>query len=215
MLHAIDVVLFDNDGVLVDTEPLFLRATQELLATVGVAIDAEIYRAISLVRGESVFGLAEERGLSPSEILALRARRDRRYAELIEEGVSVLPGVRETLVRLAGVRPAGIVTSSGRSHFEAIHRQSGLLRYFDLCLTEGDYERHKPHPDPYLTAARRFRVRPDRCLVIEDTERGLASALAAGMRCIAIPQPLSRKGEFEGAEHILDSMEELPALLEL
>lgn len=215
MLQAIDAVLFDNDGVLVDTEPLFLRATQELLATVGVELDAETYRAITLVRGESVFALTEERGLTKGEILALRTRRDRRYSELIEAGVSILPGVRETLGRLEGIRPAAVVTSSGRPHFEAIHRRTGLLRHFEFCLTDGDYERHKPHPDPYLEAARRFRVRPERCLVIEDTERGLAAARGAGMRCIAIPQPLSRDGAFEGAECVLSSMEELPAILGL
>ncbi len=215
MIRAFDVVLFDNDGVLVDTEPLFLRATQELLATVGVEVDAEVYRAISLVRGGSVFELAETRGLSAVEIRALRARRDERYSELIRAGVAVLPGVRSTLQRLHGVRPMAIVTSSGRGHFEDIHRQTDLVGHFEFVLAEGDYARHKPHPDPYLAAAARFGVAPERCLVIEDTQRGLAAAHAAGMRCIAIPQALSLGSDFTRAVRVLDSMEELAGLLEL
>ncbi|MBY0400396.1 HAD family phosphatase [Myxococcota bacterium] len=215
MLRGIDVVLFDNDGVLVDTEPLFLRATQELLATVGIELDGETYRRIVLDRGESVFVLAEARGISSDAIRALRQRRDARYAELIEAGVSVLSGVRETLAKLVGVRPAAIVTSSSRGHFDAIHRQTGLLRHFEFVLADGDYARQKPHPDPYLAAAKRFEVRPERCLVIEDTVRGLASARAAGMRCIAIPQALSRGGDFSGAEFVLGSMTELSAILGL
>jgi len=211
-LDELDAVLFDNDGVLVDTEPLFLRATEEILASVGVAVDAEVYRQVCLVRGASIFDLASERGHSTAEILALRARRDARYGDLIDEGVDVLPGVRSTLARLHRRRPLAIVTSSGRDHFAQIHRQTGLLDHFEFALTDGDYARHKPHPDPYLAAAARLGVRPERCLVLEDTERGLAAAVAAGMRCIAIPQPLSRTSDFARAEHVLESM---GALLEL
>ncbi len=209
MTDEFDVILFDNDGVLVDTEPLFLRATRELLATVDVAIDVDTYREICLVRGKSVFVLAERKGLSKSEILALRGRRDARYMQLIEEGVSVLNGVEETLASLHGTRPLAIVTSSGRPHFERIHQQTRLLGYFEFVLADGDYARHKPHPDPYLAAAARFGVDCERCLVIEDTERGLQSAHAAGMRCIAIPNELSKTGNFEKAERVLGSMEEL------
>ncbi|MEZ4331145.1 MAG: HAD family phosphatase [Myxococcota bacterium] len=215
MIDAFDVVLFDNDGVLVDTEPLFLRATQELLATVGVEVDAETYRAISLVRGASVFDLAAANGLGEGEIVALRTRRDARYAELIRAGVAVLPGVRTTLARLQGRRPMAIVTSSGRSHFDDIHVQTDLLRHFEFVLADGDYSRPKPHPDAYLAAARRFDVDPARCLVVEDTERGLASAHAAGMHCIVIPHALSRGSDFGRALRVLDSMEPLADLLGL
>ena len=215
MLDSFDVVLFDNDGVLVDTEPLFLRATQELLATVGVALEAEVYRQISLVRGESVFELAKERGLSTLEISKLRERRDARYAELIGAGVEVLPGVRSTLRRLDGIRPMAIVTSAERWDFEEVHSRTGLLGHFEFVLASGDYPRHKPHPDPYLVAAARFGVEPERCLVIEDTERGLAAAHAAGMACIAIPQALSRASDFSRAARVLESMEELADVLGL
>lgn len=208
-----DVILFDNDGILVDTEPLFLSATQELLATVGVELDIDVYHEICLVQGKTVFVLAEEKGLSAEEILELRARRDARYMELIEEGVSVLDGVQETLARIHGARPLAIVTSSGRAHFERIHAQTDLLRFFEFVLADGDYARHKPHPDPYLAAAKRFGVDCERCLVIEDTERGLEAAVSAGMRCIAIPNELSKTGNFEKAEHVLGSMDELVGVL--
>lgn len=215
MLDEFDVVLFDNDGVLVDTEPLFLRANQELLATIGIEVDAEVYHEISLRRGASVFVLAEEQGATKQEIVDLRARRDDRYAELIAEGVETLVGVHETLDRLHGLRPMAIVTSSTRVHFEQIHRQTELLHFFEFVLANGDYARHKPHPDPYLAAAARFEIDPARCLVIEDTQRGLDAAHAAGMRCIAIPNALSAAGDFAKAEHTLGSMEELASLLGL
>ena len=215
MKDEFDVILFDNDGVLVDTEPLFLRATQELLETVGVTLTVDLYREICLVQGKTVFVLAQEKGLSENEILELRARRDVRYMALIDEGVEVLEGVSETLARLHGERPMAIVTSSGRAHFARIHDQTGLLPFFEFVLADGDYEHHKPHPDPYLAAARRFDVDASRCLVIEDTERGLASAHAAGMRCVAIPNALSSTSDFRKAERVLGSMRELVPMLGL
>jgi HAD superfamily hydrolase (TIGR01509 family) len=215
LIDSVDVVLFDNDGVLVDTEPLFFRATREVLATVGVGLDEAAYRAISLVRGENMFELAAARGVSPEEIRGLRRERDARYSESIREGVDVLPGVRSTLARLQGVRPMAIVTSAERWDFDGVHARTGLLPHFEFVLASGDYARHKPHPDPYLTAAARFGVAPERCIVIEDTQRGVAAAHAAGMRCIAIPQPLSRGSDFGRAEHVLDSMTELLGVIGL
>lgn len=213
MKESIDAILFDNDGILVDTEPLFLQATQEILATVDVALTAADYHEISMRRGETVFDLAEARGISKDEIRALRARRSRRYSELIDRGVRILDGVSETLERLHGILPMAVVTSSDRDHFDQMHRQTGLARYFDFVMTPADYVRHKPHPEPYLAAATRIGAAPDRCLAIEDAERGVRSATTAGMTCIAIPNELSKTGNFENAHTILRSMNELTFLL--
>ena len=210
-----DAIFFDNDGVLVDTEPLFLEATQEILASVGVVLRDEDYHEISMRQGRSVFSLARERGLSDDEIRRLRAIRDLRYSELIDAGVHVFDGVRETLEGLFGVCPMAIVTSSGRDHFERIHRQTGLTRFFDFVLAEGDYSDFKPHPAPYLAAAARLAVEPARCLVIEDTERGSRSAVAAGMSCVVIPNALSGSGDFDQAWRTLSSMAELLPHLDL
>ncbi len=211
----IDVVLFDNDGVLVDTEPLFFQATREILESVSIEVDPAHYHQTVLREGKSIFELARARGHSDEALLALRARRDERYADLIEAGVRVLDGVVELLQRLHGQLPMAIVTSSGRDHFERIHRQTGVLPFFDFVLADGDYDRHKPHPDPYLRAAARYGVDPARCLVIEDTERGLSAAHAAGMPCIVIPHELTRAGDFGRALHVLPSMHELASVLGL
>ncbi len=215
MKEAFDVLLFDNDGILVDTEPLFFQATREILLTVDVDLTVDDYHEISMRQGRTVFDLAEARGISAAEIRELRAVRHERYSELINEGVRVLDGVSETLERLHGVLPMAIVTSSSRDHFDHIHRQTGLMRFFDFVLTAGDYVHHKPHPEPYLAAAARMDAAPGRCLAIEDTERGVESATAAGMSCIAIPNELSKKGNFENADRVLDSMHALPEVLGL
>jgi len=125
----------------------------------------------------------------------------------------VLAGVESVLAELHGRYVMGIVTTCSRDHFDVIHRSSGLLQYFDFVLLPGDYDRHKPHPDPYLRAIERSGFEPDACVAIEDSERGLASATAAGLRCFVIPTGLNRGGTFAGAHRVLETIADVPAAL--
>ena len=208
-----DAIFFDNDGVLVDTEPLFLRATRELFTEQGIVFEDDDYREICLRQGRSMLDLAVARGVTAGEIDRLREQRNARYMELIDAGVPIFDGVADTLSHLHGELPLAIVTSSYRAHFERMHQQTGFLRFFDFFLAHGDYPRHKPHPDPYLAAAERLGVAPRRCLVIEDTVRGLRAAVAAGMTCVAVPTALSADGDFSAATEVLERLADLPSWL--
>ena len=106
-----------------------------------------------------------------------------------------------------------IVTASGRAHFDVIHRPLGLLSHFDFVLADGDYANHKPHPDPYLAAAQRLGLDPAECIAVEDSERGLRSAVAAGMRCLVVPGGLSLDGDFALAHRVLDSAHDVPRVI--
>ncbi len=207
-------LLWDNDGILVDTEPLFFQATLEHLAPHGVTLDEELYVEYVMRRGRSLFELVAERGVGEEEIRRIRARRDDRYAELLRDGVRVLAGVREALAAVHGHIRMAIVTASGREHFEMIHQPLGLLEHFEFVLTEGDYEHHKPHPDPYLTAARRLGLDPTECMAVEDSERGLQAAVAAGMRCLVVPGAFSADCDFSAAHEILSHAGEIPLALQ-
>ena len=211
-------LLFDNDGVLVDTEPLYFRATKEILAGVGVELNEELYIETSLRRGESLFQqLAGAEGIpdpGPVDVVKLRDDRNALYREIVASEGEVLPGVLECLEALHGKLPMAIVTSSLREAFESIHQRTGLLKYSEFALTSGDYELHKPHPDPYLSAAARLGVAPEHCMAVEDSERGLESATRARMRCLVIPNRLTRGFEFQTAEAVLASARDVPAQVE-
>lgn len=208
MAHR-SAVLWDNDGVLVDTEHLYFRATRDVLASIGIELTEEQFIEVSLRLGRSAFDLASERGIDPQRIELLREARNAAYSNLLLETPLVIDGARETLARLHGRIVMGVVTSSRREHFDIIHRASGLLPYFDFVITREDYERSKPHPDPYLTAIERHRLDPSACVVVEDSERGLASATAAGLRCLVVPNRLTRGGDFRRATGVLGSLGEL------
>jgi HAD superfamily hydrolase (TIGR01509 family) len=208
---AYDFIFWDNDGVLVDTEGLYCQASREALELIGFALSAEQFTAVSLATGRSVFELATSDQTVMDE---LRHRRNLRYAELLAGCDLVLPGVRETVGRLARRHEMAIVTSSRRDHFNLIHTDSGLLHFFNFILCREDYREAKPHPEPYLLALQRSGRKAADCLVIEDSLRGLAAAKAAGLTCWVIPSAQTREQDFSSADRILGHIEELPGLLE-
>ena len=206
-------ILWDNDGVLVDTEGLFFEATRRVLSGRGVKVTLDLFRDYSLREGRSLFELAETQGLGPQDIESLRAERNRLYAALLATQVKVMDGVRETLEALHGRYRMGIVTSSRRDHFETMHQHTGLLRYFEFAVTLEDTSRTKPHPDAYWAALERLKLRPENGVAVEDSPRGLTAARAAGLRCLMVPHHLTRDQRFEGAEKILASVRQIPAEL--
>jgi HAD superfamily hydrolase (TIGR01509 family) len=202
-----EALLWDNDGVLVDTERLYFEATRETLAEVGVALSPDDYRQLFLKEGRGAWHLAA--GLADGALEALKERRGRRYVARLERHDLLLPGVAEAIPRLGVRHRMAIVTSSDRDHFALIHRRTGLLPHFELVLTQGDYVNSKPDPEPYLTAVRRLGVAPERCLVIEDSERGLRAAKAAGLTCWVLPSDLTRPFRFAEADVVLQDLAEL------
>ena len=202
-------IFWDNDGVLVDTEGLYFQASQEALATIGFALTMQQFITISLASGRSVFELATA---DPQLMDELRHWRNQRYSALLAKQTLLLPGVRETLLQLAGHSQMAIVTSSRRDHFNLIHANTGLLHLFDFILCREDYHAAKPDPEPYLLALRRSGCRPEQCLVIEDSARGLAAAKAAGLTCWVIPSAQTRGQDFTAADRVLQHLGELSQL---
>ena len=209
-LATYDYIFWDNDGVLVDTEGLYFQASREALEQIGFSLSAEQFTDISLASGRSVFELAT----ADRQVMDwLRHWRNQRYSALLAGQDLVLPGVRETLARLANRANMAIVTSSRRDHFELIHSGSGLLPYFDFILCREDYREAKPDPEPYLLALQRSGRDARHCLVIEDSVRGLMAAKAAGLECWMIPSRQTRDQGFTAADRILGEIGELPELL--
>ena len=203
----IRAILWDNDGVLVDTEGLYFQAGREILATQGVVLTQRDFAEQSLKKGQSVFDFAPDQSAESIELL--RVKRNARYSALLKAGVRVLPGVVETLSALSGRVRMGIVTGSRRDHFDIVHAQTPLLPFFEFVIAREDYAEAKPHPDAYLTAMRVHGLRPETCVVVEDSERGCVAAAKAGLRVLAVPNALSQRGDFSSAYKVLNSVREV------
>jgi beta-phosphoglucomutase-like phosphatase (HAD superfamily) len=103
-----------------------------------------------------------------------------------------------------------VVTSTRREHFEIAHAKSGLTQYLDFVIAHGDYRRSKPYPDAYVTALERHDLHPANCIVVEDSARGLAAAMAAGLECLVVESEWTKDGDFRTARKVLESIQEVP-----
>jgi len=214
-MSKIKAIFFDNDGVLVDTEELYYDATRDALNSLGVELSRELHENINMSQGRSCFDLAEAQGVSAEAIEVARLKRNAIYLELLRSsGDLVIPGVEDVLKELRPSRVFGIVTSCMPEHFKLIHSRSGLLKYFDFVIGQGDYQRHKPHPEPYLKALERSGVGAGDALAVEDAGRGVDAAVAAGLRCVAIPRGISSSGDFSRAAARLEKIADLRLFIE-
>jgi HAD superfamily hydrolase (TIGR01509 family) len=209
----VEAILWDNDGVLVDTEGLFFQATRSTLARAGVDLTPELYLDYAMRLGRSTLDLVAARGWSPEQVDVLRDDRNLMYANLLRTECSVFPKVLQVLQALSGKVRMAVVTSSRREHLEIAHERNGLAGFFEFILAWEDYQYSKPHPEPYQMALKRLNLPAERCVVIEDSERGLASALAAGLRCVVVPNELTQGCAFQGATAILRDLTAVPAFV--
>ena len=210
----IKAIFWDNDGVLVDTEHLYFRSTQQAMASVGIELDPSTYREYFLKRSHGVWHLAAKHGVSESDIESLRQQRNRLYSQLLHDESGPMDSAEQVLQTLFGRYMMAVVTTAHGEHFDIIHQRTGFKRFFDFILTREDYGESKPDPEPYLTALEKSGYQPEECLVIEDTERGLTAAVAAGIRCWVIPTALNLESDFSAADKILKHISEVPEHLD-
>jgi HAD superfamily hydrolase (TIGR01509 family) len=210
-------VLWDMDGTLVDTEPYWMQAQDELVAAWGGEWSHE--DSMSLV-GAGLWHAArvfQSRGVHLTEDEIVEHLTDRVLEQVDTNGTPWRPGARELLAELreAGVRTA-LVTMSVKRMAEHIAGQLGFDG-FDTVVSGDDVTHAKPHPEPYLVAAERLGVDPAQCIAIEDSAPGSASAVAAGAVVIAVPfiLPLPESDDYTLWESLDGrTLAQLSALLE-
>lgn len=193
-------ILWDHDGVLVDTERFYFQATREVLARIGITLTADQYRQFLLIESRGAWHLAEEHGVTGEALAALQAERNARYLDLIAANNVIIPGAFELLAAFKPRARMAIVTSCRRAHFEAIHRTTGIKDLVEFVLAREDYGESKPDPEPYLAAVARLGVAIEDCVVIEDSQRGLIAAQRAGLRCWIVESEMTAGLSFDGAE---------------
>jgi HAD superfamily hydrolase (TIGR01509 family) len=205
-------LLWDHDGVLVDTERWYFEATQQSVRDLGLDLDQATYLRL-MSDGIPYWAEARKRGVSEEAIIEARRNRDRLYqSHLLEKDIEI-KGVPEVLAQLRQRYRMAIVTTSKRVDFELIHQSRQIVPFFEFILTVEDCEYAKPHPDPYLRALARFQALPKEAIVIEDSSRGLKAACNAGLDCVVIRSEFTATQDFSGAWRIIDCISELPALL--
>lgn len=209
-------VIFDMDGLMLDTEPIAQVAWQRAFAEMGFAVDEATYlrvvgRALPDVR--RIFCEALGPGFDFERAHALRQRYFRDY--VVGHGIPIKPGLHDLLDWLdaRGVAKA-VASSTGREGVLSRLALTGLRERFPVLVGGDEVARSKPAPDIFLLAAERLGVAPERCVVLEDSESGIRAAHAAGMIPVMIPDLKLPTSEIRAFAHcVLDSLTEVLALL--
>ncbi len=181
-------VLWDMDGVLVDSAEYHYAAWREALAREGVDLSYDAFRATFGQRNDTILRHLLGPDLPDSEVARIGDLKESLYRELVQtRGIAPLSGVLDWLARLRdqGWRQA-IASAAPRANVDAIVRALGIAHYFGAITSSEDVTRGKPDPQVYLIAAQRLGVPPARCVVIEDAPAGVEGARRAGMRCIGV-----------------------------
>jgi HAD superfamily hydrolase (TIGR01509 family) len=207
----IEAVIFDLDGVLIDSEHVWDGVRRQLAEErSGRWSDTASRDMMGMSSLEWSRYMRDEVGLaeSPEEISAEVVRRlEARY----RRELPLIAGSEQALERLSARWPLGLASSSNRELIDLVLQESGLGRFFRATVSSEEVPRGKPAPDVYLEAARRLGAEPTRCAAVEDSENGIHAAKAAGMRTIAIPNPRYPPGAeaLAAADVVLASIDDL------
>lgn len=203
-------ILFDNDGVLVETESLYYKASKRALKEF-FDYDVTLERYMKLMTDGN--GVWVDVDATQKEIITARNQRDIYYQEYLKTEDLAINNVHEVLKELSKKYQMGIVTTSRRVDFEIIHKGRGITDFMDFVLCVEDYPRAKPFPDPYLKGLEIFGGKKDEAVVIEDSERGLISANNAGIDCVIVHNEFTKTQDFSTATTKVNTLHELLKLL--
>ena len=186
---TIEAVVFDLDGVLVQSEEVWDEVRERYVRERGGRYDADVQRAMmGMSSTEWSRFLHESAGVS-DEPEAINSEVVRRMLGAYRERLPLIPGAVDAVHRLAARYPLGLASSSNRELIDTVLDVTGLASLFTATVSSEEVARGKPAPDVYLEAARRLGAAANRCTAVEDSHGGIRSASSAGMRVIAIPNP--------------------------
>lgn len=209
-LSDFDAVLFDMDGVLVDSEPLWKIAMEEVFNGLGSKLTKTDFQKTVGMRIDQVIAFWKNIEGWKDQIQDIEFQIIDRMIQLINENGQPLPGVEDTVVHLNKIKTVGLASSSPKKLIDSVLLKTQLHSYFHGVFSAETEPFGKPHPAVYLTAASTLGVQPNRCLVIEDSLNGIISAKAANMTVICIPEKTHIKNpKLILADFHFDSMREL------
>ncbi|MBN9304957.1 MAG: haloacid dehalogenase [Devosia sp. 67-54] len=211
-LQPFAAVVFDMDGTLLDTELVFKQIVWDVTRDLGFAMTDAVHGRMVGASHEATNTLLVETYGATFPYTLFDAECRRLMHARMQQSVPIKAGVPELLAELRGRGiPAAVATSSRAAHALGHLGTAGLLDMFATVVTRDDVVRPKPHPEPYLTAARRLGVAPGACLAVEDSHSGVRAAHGAGMQTIMVPDLVPPSDEIRALCTILASLHDVRA----
>ena len=184
--------LFDCDGTIVDSMPLHYVAWKKVLSQWGCDFGEELFYSWGGMPVAEIIAALNVRSGLAMPVHEVMRRKEAMYYEILPQ-LKAVPEVLEHIQMSHGKIPFAVVSGSTRDSVTRSLKTLGILDRFDTLVCAGDYTKSKPNPEPFLIAAERLGVKPEDCLVFEDTEMGIQAATAAGMASVKVLQPWERE----------------------
>jgi beta-phosphoglucomutase len=212
MLPSFDAVIFDMDGVLVNSEPFYVEVEQSNFRQLGLEISEEEHQTYQGTATDRMWQLIKERHSieqSVEELVKMTNSLVTPYFNSLEK-MEPMPGVEQLIKKLKkrGI-PLALASSSYPDVIEIVLQKTGLKKHFDAVVSGQMAGTSKPEPDIFLLTAKKLGVPPEKCVVIEDSTNGIAAAKSAGMFCVAFAGPGSELQDQTQADLIIEDFEEL------
>lgn len=208
----IKAVIFDMDGMMVDTEPLQSLAFERVIYEYGkspIFCENGLVQIVG-IREEDNWDLLKQKHLIDESIEVLGQKRKVYYRSILHDRIFPMPGLFYllSLFEQKGLKMA-VGSSSKFEYIKLTISSLGIEKFFNVTVSGEEVEHGKPSPDIFLLAAQRMGLMPASCLVLEDAETGVAAARAAGMKVIAVPSVYTKNQDFSNASRIANSMTEI------
>ncbi len=205
--HGVQAATFDLDGLMFNTEALYEEVGSEMLERRGKTITRALLDQMMGRPSRVALEIMIDWHQLDATVDELQEETDQTFGRLLPARLAVMPGLLELLDALEdSTIPKAFATSSRRAFVDQVLGLAGLSDRFEFILTAEDVVDGKPHPEIYLTAARRFQLQPHQVLVLEDSENGCRAAVAAGTFTVAVPAHHSRRHDFSGAAFVADGL---------
>jgi beta-phosphoglucomutase family hydrolase len=204
-------VIFDLDGVIIDSEPFHLVVNEKIFANLGINLSEDEYQSFIGTTHQDMWSTIKKKyGLLQSvpELVNMQVSGNINYIK--NEKIDAIEGVTGLLSRLkkANIK-IGIASSSPTEVIELVIKKLGISDYFSVVVGGEKIEKGKPSPDIFLKAAKVLNTKPENCVVIEDSENGVKAAKAAGMKCVGFRNPNSGNQDLKKADLIVDTYNSL------
>lgn len=209
-------VIFDMDGTLLDTEAAHRRVFIDVGDAIGWPLPDMLLREMVGINRDANQAMLRDRLGADFPLEHFYALSDAAFEAAVDAGVPLRPGAAALLAYLSERDvPMAIATSTNAPYAQQRLARSGLLHYFEVVVTRTDVRHPKPHPEPYLLAARRLGIDPAHCVAVEDSPAGVRAALAAGAATVMVPDLLPPSDDLLVAgAHVLPSLDDLRVILE-
>ncbi len=204
----VKAIIFDMDGVIIDSESFQFEAFKQLFLKFGVELSMEAYNWVGKTAKENVVNIMKKYQVEGDPDKLVQERRQI-YHAIIKNKITAIPGTMQLIDRLSKKYTLALASSSSMESIEIVLGGLRIRNFFEVVVSGEEVSRGKPNPEIFKLTAKKLNLSPEECIVLEDSQPGIEAAFGAGIKCIAIPNKYTKDHDFSKATKVVQGSVEL------